>query len=339
MSSEHDVSIASGTSIISNLDKEKYDIYPIYISKEGKYYKYTKDILDIAPLEVGSKIEELEEIPNLMTYLEKMDLCFPVLHGKYGEDGSIQGLFKLLNKKYVGCDILASSLCMDKITTKMILEKVGIKVTPYLYIKKDSNKYIYYDYNFNYHLLNKREFLKLVNQNIGYPLFVKASNSGSSIGVYKVEGENDLIKMVEEASLYDEKILIEKALFGRELECAILGNDEVITSPVGEILSSQEYYSYESKYLDSNSKTKLASLRPKVVREIQNMAKRAYHACSCQGLARIDFFYIPETKEIILNEINTMPGFTNISMYPKLFQEYGYDYKTLLDKLIMFALK
>ncbi len=337
-SNEHDVSIASGTSVIYNIDKEKYQVYPIYISKEGKFYFYGKDVYKIKPLKVGAKLTNLKEIENIIEYLKDIDVCIPILHGKYGEDGSIQGLFKLLNKKYVGCDILSSAICMDKVTTKILLEGIGIKVTPYLYIKKNGHKYLYFDGNFNSYLLSKNELLKLAKEKIGYPLFVKASNSGSSIGTFKVEDASSLISAITEASLIDEKILIEKSIEGRELEVAILGNNEVICSPVGEIKTSKDYYSYKAKYNDKSSKTELANLNLKTLNEIKDIAKRAYRVCSCKGLSRVDFFLESKTNKIILNEINTMPGFTSISMYPELFMMYGYDYKTLIDKLIILAL-
>ena len=337
-STEHEVSVASATSIISALDKEKYEIFPIYISKDGKFFEYTKKIKEIKPLEVGEEITELKPISNLFNYLEKIDVVFPVLHGKNGEDGIVQGMLTLLNKKYVGCHTLASSLCMDKEKNKLILKSLGIKVAKWLTLKKDYIDYLYYDQEYNCYNLDDKNLKEYIKKEIGYPLFVKPSNSGSSVGVSKVTKEDELIDKIKEAFLYDDKVLIEEAIVGRELECAILGNEELIVSPIGEIITNN-YYSYDAKYKDKASQTIIPDDIPiNIQKEIRDIAKRAYKGCDCKGLSRIDFFLEDKTGKIILNEINTIPGFTSISMYPKLMERYGFDYSTLLDKLIELAL-
>jgi len=334
-STEHEVSISSGTSVISNLDKNKYNIYPIYISKEGLFYKYTKNIKDIKILNVGDKIEEIELIPNIIDYLKDIDVIFPVLHGKNGEDGSIQGLLEILNKKYVGCKVLSSSVCMDKIYTKILCERADINTAKWLYIKKYNNQYIYIDNNFNEYILDNKDLENMVEDYLKLPVFIKPSRQGSSVGVNKVKEKNGLINCLEEAFKYDSKILIEEAIVGREVECAILGNDELIASPVGEVLSAEEFYSFSSKYKNNNSKTIIpANIDNELMNKIQIIAKKAYLACDCSGLSRIDFFIENNTNKIILNEINTLPGFTEISMYPKLIMHSGISYTNLITKLI-----
>jgi len=337
-SSEHDVSIVSGTSVISNLDKNKYEIYPIYISEDGLFYKYTKNIEDIKILKVGDKINELELIPNTIEYLKNIDVIFPVLHGLYGEDGTIQGLFELIGKPYVGCKVLASSLCMDKIYAKILFERAGINTARSLYLKKYENNYKYIDNKFNEYILNENEVCDKVIEKLKLPVFIKPSRQGSSVGVNKAKTKEELIKYLNEAFNYDSKVLIEEAIIGREVECAVLGNDDLIVSPVGEVLSAEEFYTFSSKYQNSASRTVIpANVDEKIMNNIKDLAKKAFIACDCSGLSRIDFFIENDTNRIILNEINTLPGFTEISMYPKLINSLGISYSELLDKLIELA--
>lgn len=334
-STEHNISVVSATSVISFLDKSKYIIYPIYIDKNGKYYKYTKDINDIKVLKVDDEIPELEEIDNIFKYLDDIDLVFPVLHGLYGEDGTIQGMLELLGKKYVGCKVLASSICMDKVYAKIIFKTCGIDVAKSMYMKKYKDKYIYIDDNFNRIVLDKCEINNKIEEYLRYPVFIKPSNSGSSVGVSKVSNSKDLIKYLEKAFLYDDKVLIEEMIIGREVECAVIGNEEINVSYIGEVLPAGEFYSYESKYRNKESVTVIpADIDKELMDEIRSLAVKAYRACDCRGLSRVDFFIENNTNRIILNEINTLPGFTEISMYPKLMQHLGYSYSELLDKLI-----
>ncbi len=337
-SKEHDVSIVSGTSIIENINKEKYEIYPIYISSEGKFYKYTKDIDKIKILNVGDEIKELELIPNIMEYLKNLDLVFPVLHGLYGEDGTIQGLLELLGVKYVGCHVLASSLCMDKIYTKIMFEKAGINTAKGMYLKKEEDNYIYITSDFNKKILDKNSVINEVSDYLNFPVFIKPSNQGSSIGFNKATNGIELIKYLEEAFLYDEKVLVEEEIKGREVECAILGNNDLIASTVGEVLANGEFYTFDSKYKDAKSSVVIpANVDDQLIKEIQELAKKAYLACDCKGLSRVDFFIENNTNKIYLNEINTLPGFTSISMYPKLIENFGISYRDLIDKLISLA--
>ena len=332
MSTENEVSVVSANSIMKNLDKSKYDIYPIYISKEGKWNKYTYEDKDI---EFGGQINDIEEIDNVIEYLKSLDLIFPVLHGLYGEDGTIQGLFELLKIPYVGCKVLASSVGMDKVYTKIIFEKAGLKQAKYEYIRKDKEKYIYIDKEFNEKIVDLSEASKIISNNLKFPMFVKPSNSGSSVGINKAENIEDLKKYIEYASKFDKKILIEGGINGREVECAVLGNEDVIASCVGEIKSADEFYSYDAKYKNQESKTEIpAKISKDIEQEIRKEAIKAFKAIDGSGLSRVDFFIEYGTNQIYINEINTMPGFTSISMYPKLFEASGINYSELLDKLI-----
>lgn len=337
MSTENEVSVISAQSILKNLDREKYEIFPIYIGKDGTWYKYTEQKEQI---NFGEEIKNKEKIQNIVQYLQDIDILFPVLHGLYGEDGTIQGLFELLKKPYVGCRVLASSVGMDKVYTKIIFEKAGLKQANYEYIRKYNENYIYIDKNFNEKILNIEEVTKRIANNIKFPMFIKPSNSGSSVGISKAKDEEELKQAIEEASKFDCKILIEEGIEGKEIECAVLGNEEVKASVVGEIKSAEEFYSYSAKYQNQASRTNIpADISEELSNKIRSQAIKAFKAIDGKGLARVDFFIESKTDEIYINEINTLPGFTNISMYPKLFEQGGIKYSDLLDKVIELALK
>lgn len=322
VSTEHDISVMSAKSVIENLDKEKYEIHEIYINKYGKWYEVIDD--------------EKEEIYNLIWTLKKLDVVFPVLHGLGGEDGTIQGMLEMLQVPYVGCKVLASSVGMDKVYTKIIFEKAGIPEAPYVYIKKKENGYIIVNENFK-----EEEFkVESITKKLNYPMFVKPSNSGSSVGVKKATNNEELKMAIENAGQYDNKILIEQGINAREVECAILDGTEVRASTVGEIISAEEFYSFDAKYNIPESKTIIpADISKEQIEQIQKLAIRAFKAIDGRGLARVDFFIEKDTNKIYINEINTMPGFTKISMYPKLFEAVGIKYSELLDKLIANAIK
>lgn len=340
VSSEHDVSKVSGTSIISKLNKEKYDVLPIYIDKDGKWYIYEKNINEIQILDIDDDIkDDLGLILNIEEILKSLDVIFPVLHGLGGEDGSIQGLFELFNIPYVGCGILASSLGMDKVYTKIIFEKAGIKQAKYEYIRKFEDKYIYIDKDFNETIMNLEEVCNKIEKNLQYPVFIKPSNSGSSVGISKASNLQELIQAIEYASGFDKKILIEEGIVGKEVECAVLGNEEVIASCVGEIKSAEDFYTFDAKYKNQESKVLIpANISEEASDEIRKLAVKAFKSIDGKGLSRVDFFVEKETSKIYINEINTLPGFTTISMYPKLFEQVGVNYSQLLDKLINLAL-
>lgn len=328
MSTENKVSCVSGASVIKNLNKEKYDITPIYIDEKGNWF-------EIKNLDKNEKIE----IDNVMKFLKKFDVVFPVLHGLYGEDGTIQGIFELLKIPYVGCGVLASSVGMDKVYTKVIFDKAEINQTKYVYIRKYEDKYIYIDNNFNEKVLGLKDIEKIVIEKLKYPMFIKPSNSGSSVGISKANNQEELENAIIEASKFDKKILIEEGIDGREVECAVLGNEEIKSSCVGEIKAADEFYSYDAKYKNQESKTLIpANISEEKSKEIQKLAIKAFKAIDGKGLSRVDFFIEKNTEKVYINEINTLPGFTSISMYPKLFEQVGVGYTELLDKLIDLAL-
>ena len=334
MSTENEVSVMSANSILKNLDKKKYEIFPIYISKNGEWYQYN----NLENIEISEDMDDLNKIENIMKYLQKLDVLFPVLHGAYGEDGTIQGLFEILKKPYVGCGVLASSVGMDKAYTKVVFDKANICQAPYIYLKQYKDQYTYIDKEFNEKKVSLDEAVDIVEKEIDFPVFIKPANSGSSVGINKAKNKEELKKYIEYAKRFDKKILIEKGILGQEVECAVLGNDDVIASCVGEIKSADEFYSYDAKYQNENSRTLIpANLDEKVSNEIRKLAIKAFKAIDGKGLSRVDFFVEDKTNQIYINEINTLPGFTKISMYPKLFEAVGILYNDLLDKLIELA--
>ena len=335
MSTEHDVSMVSGTSILKNLNKEKYEIFPVYIDKEGKWFRYTKALENIEILTVGDTITELEEIANPMQYLKSIDIVFPVLHGLYGEDGTVQGMLELLNKKYVGCKVLASSVCMDKVYAKVIFDRAGIKQAKYVYVRQYGDRYIYVDENFNEEVCSLEKVCDIVEKKLGFPVFIKPSNSGSSVGINKSHNREELMEHITYAAKFDRKILIEENIDGREVECAVLGNEDVKASCVGEILPAEDFYTFDAKYKNAESRVVMPANLPEAVsNEIRKTAIKAFKAVDGKGLSRVDFFIDKKTGDILINEINTLPGFTQISMYPKLWEQMGISYTELLDRLI-----
>lgn len=339
MSTEHDISVISGTSILKNVNKEKYEIFPIYIDKEGKWFEYKENLEDVKIYQIGELLNKIEPIENIIEYLNKMNCIFPVLHGLYGEDGTMQGLFEVLKIPYVGCGVLSSSISMDKAYTKIIFDRAKLKQAKYIYIKKVENRFIYIDKDFNEINFKLEDLVNKIIDQIKFPLFIKPSNSGSSIGVNKANSIDELIKSIKCASEFDNKILVEEGIIGRELECAVMGNEDIKASCVGEVLSAEDFYSFDSKYKNIKSMTNIpADINKEAEIKIRNMAKKAFKAVDGKGLARVDFFIEKDTNEIYINEINTMPGFTNISMYPKLFEFEGISYKNLIDELINLSL-
>lgn len=334
-STEHEVSIVSGTSVIKNLNKEKYEIYPIYIDKAGEWFEFEPDN---KTYKVGDEIVGTKKIENIWNYLKTMDILFPVLHGLQGEDGTIQGMFELLKIPYVGTRVLGSSICMDKVYSKIIFEKAKLNQAKYIYIRRFEDKYIYVNEDFSEEILNIQETVNKIMEKIDFPMFVKPSNSGSSVGISKAKNKDELINSIFEASKFDKKILIEENINGREIECAVLGNEEVKASVLGEILPAEAFYSFSAKYQNSDSKTVEApDLPEELTKKVRELAVKAYKAADCQGLSRVDFFVDDKENKIYINEINTLPGFTEISMYPKLWEKSGLTYTELLDKLIELA--
>lgn len=332
MSTENEVSVVSANSVLKNLDENKYELYPVYIDKDGTWYQY-----DYCQEErkLGEAVHHKKKIQDVMGYLQNLDIVFPVLHGLYGEDGTIQGLFELLKKPYVGCGVLASSVGMDKVYTKIVFERAGLKQAKYVYIKRYKDNYIYIDKEFNEEIVQLDQIIEKIVTNLKFPMFIKPSNSGSSVGINKAKNKEELKQSIEYASKFDSKILVEEGIEGREVECAVLGNEEVIASCVGEIKPAEEFYSYDAKYKNEESKTEIpANIPEELSDEIRKQAIKAFKSIDGKGLSRVDFFIENETNQIYINEINTLPGFTSISMYPKLFEASGIGYQELLDRLI-----
>lgn len=310
---EHEVSLISAKAVIYNLDKTKYEVIPIKITKDNKW------------------IDQKGRGLNPYDLLKLCDLVFPVLHGSYGEDGTIQGLLELLHFPYVGCGVTASAVCMDKVLQKNICQSYGIPVTPYFWFTvgewKEKQK-----------LTLKNLLAKFESQ---YPLFIKPANQGSSVGITKAHNKSELLAGIKLALTRDTKIIVELGVTNpREIECAILGsNYSPESSVLGEIIPGNEFYDYNAKYIQDNSQSIIPAKLPKdLLDKIRSTACLAFQVLDCSGLARIDFLLDTKTNQYYLNELNTMPGFTPISMYPKLWEASGLSLPKLLDKLIDFAL-
>ncbi len=337
-SSEHEVSCLSATSVLNNLPKDKYEAVCLGITKDGRWYLFNGPVEEIAdgrwehnPLNQPAFISPDRSIRGIVVDgkigfdVIKVDCVFPVLHGKNGEDGTMQGLLQLSDIPFVGCRALASADCMDKAVTHTLLSAAGINQAKYLWFYAD--KYT-----------TGSEKIKLkINARLGYPIFVKPANAGSSVGISKVNSEAELDAAVAKAAREDDKIVVEEAIVGQEVECAVLGNAQPEASLIGEIAASAEFYDYDDKYISGTSQLYIpAHLDDAVMEEIRATAIRAYRMLGCSGLSRVDFF-VKNGKEVILNELNTMPGFTSISMYPKLWDACGVSYGELLDRLITLA--
>lgn len=333
-SSEHNISKISVTTIINNMSKEKYDVIPVYISKDGEWFIYNGEIADIpnsdctknadkAILSPDTSHKGLLKLKDGKSEVMKIDFVFPVIHGKGGEDGTLQGLLELANMPYAGCGVLASAVSMDKAYTKIIADSVGISQAKYR---------VFYKYLLEE---NIEKYVKETEENIGYPCFVKPSKAGSSVGISKAENREQLIDAFKLAMQYDRTIIVEENIIGHEVECAVLGNNDVIASVVGEIKSADTFYSFDAKYNNSESKTVIpAEITEDCAEEIRESAVKIFKALDGCGLSRVDFFVEKDTNKIIFNEINTLPGFTSISMYPMLFKASGIETPKLIDKII-----
>lgn len=332
-SEEHEVSLLSGLNILKAIDKNKFEPIIFGVHKNGEIHYYSNEYYlnnENNPKNISLKLGEpvvLLPQPGGKIYslaenkiILKLDCVFSVLHGKYGEDGNMQGLFNLADIPFVGSNVLASAVGMDKEFTKRILRDSDIPIAEFITVHEKS------------HIPTYQE----VSKKLGTTLFVKPANEGSSVGVSKVKSEADFHEAIIEAFKYDKKILIEEFIKGRELECAVLeekGN--LLASCIGEIIPNHEFYSYEAKYIDDNGAKCVfpAEVSEKIVQEIQELSIKAFRALGCEGLSRVDFF-LKENNQLVINEINTLPGFTSISMYPQLLQKSGITYQELITKLI-----
>jgi D-alanine-D-alanine ligase len=347
-SGEHEVSIASARSVMRAMDPDRYEVLPVGITKGGRWL-LTGDPL--AALEAGENEEApprlaapapptgdaavpcpeggRELVPGTAGHrFPEVDIVFPVLHGTYGEDGTVQGLLELAGLPYVGSGVLGSALGLDKVAMKAVLEAHGLPVVEYVATTAGAWR------------REPGEMIARVEERLPYPVFVKPANLGSSVGVSKAHDRGELRAALDLAARFDRRLLVERGVNAREIECAVLGNDEPIASVLGEVVPSHEFYDYRAKYVDGDSALYIpASLPEETARTIQDLAVRAFRALDCAGLARADFLLCRDTGRVYVNELNTLPGFTEISMYPKLWEASGLPYPRLIDRLIELALE
>lgn len=340
VSSEHEVSLVSGSSVIRNTPTDKYDITMLGITRDGRWLRYSgpvelieedkwADSAFVTPAFISPDRSHhgLVVLHESSYEIVRLDAVFPVLHGKNGEDGTIQGLFEIAGIPYVGCDPLASAMCMDKAVTHTILEDAGIPQAKWsAVLQQDFKDFDTIEANLAYKL--------------GYPMFVKPANAGSSVGISKAKDKASLKAALELAFQHDKKAVVEEFIDGAEVESAVLGNDDTIVSVLGEIVPCNEFYDYEAKYQNAASELHIpARIDEKTTAQIRETAAKAYRALGCSGLTRIDFFVKRDGSGIILNEPNTIPGFTSISMYPKLMDATGIPYSELIDRLFTLAIQ
>ena len=324
-SGEHEVSIRSAASVIAALDKEKYDVVPLAITREGRWLPPGDSVL-LLPAESRQSLSTetavtLSKEPGTASGVE---VVFPVLHGTFGEDGTVQGLLELADVAYIGAGVLGSAAGMDKDLMKRLFRERGLPCVEHIALLRSK----------------RHAAIEELEHRFGYPMFVKPANLGSSVGISRAADQKGLRKALDLAAEYDRKLIVEPAIEGRELECSVLGNDEPQASVPGEIKPGADFYSYDAKYLDDSAELLIpAPLKAEQSREVQTLAVAAFQAIEASGLARVDFFLEGSTGRVLLNEINTMPGFTSISMYPKLWEASGLGYAGLVDRLIELAME
>ena len=337
---EHEVSLVSAASVINALDKEKYELIPIGIAPTGQWLSSGETLRLLKEKQSIDREQEQLLIPDPRKQSlvainngggrgKTIDVIFPVVHGRFGEDGALQGLLELADLPYVGPGVLGSAVGMDKVMQKELFIQANIQTAPFVWFTGE-------EYG-----LHHKKIIAEIERKLNYPLFVKPSNSGSSIGINKAHHRKELIAFIQIAAQYDRKVLVEQGiLHAREVECGVLGNDRPMVSLPGEIISSNEFYDYDAKYVDGKSHAIIpAKLPATVIKKITQVARTAFRVLDCTGMARVDFLVTRKTHRVFLNEINTIPGFTSISMYPKLWEASGFPYPALLDKLIQLALE
>ncbi|HEV8385911.1 MAG TPA: D-alanine--D-alanine ligase family protein [Candidatus Acidoferrales bacterium] len=335
-SGEHEVSLASAASVIRALDPERYEAVPIGISKDGRWLagagvqKLLPDVLKSGQrvvLPADPNVSALVRLDDSSGGALKVDVVFPVLHGTFGEDGTVQGLLELAGLPYVGAGVIGSAVGMDKDMQKRLYEQAGLPVAEYLAISRSAWE------------KNPDAVLQAINKKLKYPLFVKPATLGSSVGMTKVKKRSELAAAMNVAAEFAQKILVERGIKGREIEVAVLGNEQPEASIPGEIVPHREFYDYTAKYLEEGTKLVIpAKLSKSQVKKFQEYAVRAFRCVECLGMARVDFFLEKRSGKIYLNEINTILGFTSISMYPKLWEASGIPYRELIDRLIELAI-
>ena len=332
-SAEREVSVISARNIARAINRNVYSVTLIWIDKNGQWFLADEKELLKADSFSQKKSAQKEAIPftkNNKFFLKigkdnkRIDVVFPVLHGPFGEDGTIQGLLKLYGVPFVGPSVLGSAVGMDKDVSKRLFKEAGMPVAKFLVYKESQKDNISFE---------------KIKRNLGLPFFIKPANLGSSVGISKVKNKNEFGVALENAFAFDNKIIIEEYIKGKEIECSILGNEKLIASVPGEIIPTHDFYSYEAKYLDDNGAKMLvpANISKSLVKKIQALAIKTFEVLCCEGMGRVDFF-LTEKGEIFVNEINTIPGFTSISMYPKLLEKSGISYAELIDNLINLAI-
>lgn len=336
-SSEHDVSLKSATTILNHMDRDKYEVHPVGITKEGKWLLYPGTNYDMtsngwekngvpAVLSPDSTEKELIICKSTSEGILKIkiDVVFPVLHGKNGEDGTIQGLCQLAQIPFVGCGVLSSAVSMDKTFTKIAVATKEVPQAAYVVVRERE-------------MADEEAVVSKIESAFDYPYFIKPANAGSSVGISKAKNRQALLEGLRKAMAQDKKVLVEETIIGREVETAVMGNEEITVSGVGEILAAAEFYDFDAKYNNSESKTVVdADLPAETKEKIRSYAKDVFEAVEGKGLSRVDFF-VKENGEIVFNEINTLPGFTSISMYPMLFGATGLSVTEIVTKLIELA--
>jgi len=321
-SPEHEVSVMSADSILGAVDNDKYSVEPVWIDREGRWFK------GIRPKDLPDNKSAGEPVIDIIGELKKYDAAFPALHGRFGEDGTVQGIFEIAQVPYVGADVLGSALAIDKAVTKAVCSAHGIKVVDFIEVSFDQWKH------------DSAVVEKQLASKIDFPCFVKPCCGGSSIGTSKVEDGKNLKEAIAAAFVHEKRILVEKAVDGREIECGILGNDVPEASVCGEIRTLNDFYDYQAKYTDGLSEIMIpADIPEKTSDRIRSIALEAFKALRCRGMARADFFLDKATGEIYFSELNTIPGFTRFSMYPLLWQACGLKYPDLIDRLVQLALE
>lgn len=337
-SGEHEVSLASAKGIMSAMNREKYEVVPIGISKSGQWLtggNIHQQLVDAAaghPVLEDLEKQTVNSAENTLTLsiseTGSLDVVFPVLHGTFGEDGTVQGFLELADVPYVGAGVTGSAVGMDKAICKDIFRAHGLPIVIHrVFLRRKWQA-------------DPQSVIDECKSAIGYPMFVKPANLGSSVGIHKANNREELQAGLQDAATYDRKLVVEQGLDAREIEVSVLGNDEPVASVPGEIIPSREFYSYAAKYIDDSSDLLIpAPLGPEYVELIQNLAIESFVALDCCGLARCDFLLEKSTGEVFVNELNTMPGFTPISMYPKLWEASGLSYSQLIDRLIELAIE
>jgi D-alanine-D-alanine ligase len=326
-SSEHEVSLRTAFSIMEAIDYGKFDVVPVYIQLDGVWIKgdtYTNKPDSVLSLRLSNNYRSLP----VFELSKEIDVFFPVIHGPYGEDGTLQGMLEMLDVPYVGCGVLSSSMGMDKVMMKKVFASVNL---PQCHFLSFNRKEITTTLN---------SITEEIERELGFPCFVKPVNLGSSVGISKAKNRESLVDALQLAAKFDNKVIIEQLVEGREVEIGVLGNENLKTSVVGEVRSVGEFYDYAAKYKNIGTELDIPARIPtQVVDRMEEMAKVAFKALECSGLSRVDFFWNEETDSLFINEINTMPGFTPFSMYPMLFKEAGISYAQLIEELIELALE